>query len=469
MSDQRLSAGLTGQLEQRLHLSQNMQRSLELLALPLPALDLRLAEELAGNPLLTEEESPLPESAAAASEEKQQTEDENDYESNSILADEWCDQLPLPGNGGSDEERGDYFSTIPAPPPSLNSLLTAEIHALDLPENIRKCALEIISALDDDGFLKTPPADLAMICNAGMDEVDSALKVVQDIAPAGVGARNLPECLKLQLIRKGQLTPVLEKLLDEGVSDLEKNRLDLLVKKLMITPGELEKMLKILRTLNPHPGRQESSAGSVVIPDLVIARNQDGSYTVHLRESRKIGIQGYYEKLLNDDTLSAEDRAFLTEKYNGAKEFLRALEMRGTTLKQLGDLLIEVQKEFLDCGVEFLKPLTMKQAAESLGVNESTVSRTVAGKYAETPQGVLPLKNFFSTGVNSQSGEDVSNQAVMEKIRQLIAQEEPSSPLSDEAIAGLLKKSGIPVARRTVAKYRDILKIPSSSLRKKFF
>jgi RNA polymerase sigma-54 factor len=111
----------------------------------------------------------------------------------------------------------------------------------------------------------------------------------------------------------------------------------------------------------------------------------------------------------------------------------------------------------------------MKQAAESLGVNESTVSRTVAGKYAETPQGVLPLKNFFSTGVNSQSGEDVSNQAVMEKIRQLIAQEDPSSPLSDEAIAGLLKKSGIPVARRTVAKYRDILKIPSSSLRKKFF
>ena len=470
--NQKLAAGLTGQLEQRQLLSQNMRRSLELLALPVTALESRISAELESNPLLELPDSPErndfstdlpPQNEAVA-------DDENDYESNSILPDEWVNDLPLPQNQLPDDEKRDFIGSLPAPPPPLRTQLYTELSAMDLPENLLLCAQEIVSSLNDDGYLDTPLPDLAMRCDAAMPEMLDALDLVQHIAPPGVAARDLPECLKLQLIRQGKLTEKLTLLLDTGLDDLEKNRLDHLAQKLDTDIAGVQAMLKTLRSLNPAPGRQNNRVNSVIIPDLTITRLEDGRYVCSVSHSRscKIEISKIYEKLLDDHSLSADDRAYLAGKLSSAKELIKAVAMRESTLKQLGDLLIEYQKDFLDNGISGLKSLTMKSAAEKLEVSESTVSRCVADKFADTPQGTLPLKFFFSSGYDFSGNPEISNQAVMDKIRNLIAAEDPASPLSDEAIARQLKAENLPIARRTVAKYREMMKIPASSLRKKF-
>lgn len=471
MVPQNLSTGLTGRLEQQTALSLNQQRSLELLALPVTDLDIRLQEELQSNPMLEVEEFPSAEITAAGNEvSPPENFDENDYEQNSVLSESWADDLPLPCERDASDDRRDFFNQLSAPPPALKSSLLEELSVLSLPEEIFRAALEIIGSLNDDGYLTTALADLAMVAMVDMSDMETALDIVQKIAPPGAAARDLPECLKLQLERSGRMTPQLKKLLTCGIEDLEKNRLDQLAGKLQISMPELESMLKTLRSLNPAPGKSGNSAG-VIIPDLVIDRDGNGNYRVTPRRSRnmRITISPVYEKLRDDASLSAQERQYFTEKLAGARELLNALERRQNTLVRLGELLIRHQKEFLDNGKEFLKPLTMKSAAAELEVNESTVSRAVDGKYAETPQGILPLKFFFSSGYNTADGDDVSGMAVREKIRQIIAAEDSSRPYSDEAIAGMLKDQGVPVARRTVAKYREAMGIESSSLRKKYF
>lgn len=473
MAESKLTTQLAGKLEQKTLLSQSQQRSLELLAMPLAALESRLTGELAANVFLEElEGEPVISGGEAPELPAGAKEDENDYEQNSILPEEWADYLPLPSEVRDDDRQTDFLGNLPAPPPPLRTSLISELYSAGLPENLLNIALEIVSALDDDGYLPVNPADLAMQCDADMDEVAEALHIVQQISPPGVAARDLPECLKLQLARSGRLTDDFVRLLDEGVTDLEKNRISRLEKTLGISPARLEEMLKILRSLNPAPGRSESAAAArSIVPDLAVVKDEHGEYHTVVRrpDSVRLTISPLYEKLLEDSSLAADDRLYLTEKLNRAKELLRALSMRESTLKQLGDLLITHQREFFDSGVDKLKAMTMKSAAAELGVNESTVSRCAADKFIETPHGVYPLRFFFSGGYNSGDGEDVSVRAVQEKIRQIIAAEDPAHPLSDEAVSRLLHSSGLPVARRTVAKYREMMDIPGSALRKKFF
>ncbi len=470
IQNQKLAAGLRGQLEQRQLLSQNLRRSLELLSLPVTGLESRLSAELESNPLLELPDFPeAPELLPSGNENI--AGDENDYEANSVLAEEWSDELPLPQNISPEDEKRDFIGSLPAPPPPLRTELMVELSAMDLPEKLLLCAFEIISALNDDGFLEMPLADLAMVCDAEMPEMQEALELVQQIAPPGVAARDLPECLRLQLSRSGRLSAQMALLLDEGLEDLEKNRLDHLAVRLGTDIAGVKALLKTLRSLNPAPGRQSTPVNAVVVPDLTVIRQDDGRYrcVVNRGEFSRIAISPVYEKLLDDHSLSEDDRAYLTGKLASARELLRALSMRESTLKQLGDLLVGYQHDFFDRGIAALKPMTMKTAAGILNVSESTVSRCVADKFAETPQGTLPLKFFFSGGYDSGNGSEISSQAVMDKIRELISQEDSFSPLSDEMIVKLLKKSGISVARRTVAKYRELMKIPPSSLRKKFF
>lgn len=467
MASAELSAGLSGRLEQRQHLSQAQRHSLELLELPVTALENRIAAELTTNPML--ESDPIQSAAEAGPDLPPETEDENDYERNSVAADEWANELPLPADPSEEEGKRDLFGSIPAPEPQVRDLLHAELNTMRLPENLFRIAGEIVASIDDDGYLDKPLADIALICDAEMEEAAAALKIVQETAPAGVGARDLAECLMLQLGRAGKLTPNFRKLLGECLPDLEKNRFAAIEKKLRISGTELEAMLKTLRSLNPAPGRGSSGGAAVVIPDLAIVRKEDGEYAAVPKRSPsgRVVISTRYEKLLEDKFLSPVDREFLTEKLNSARELIRALAMREDTLTRIGNLLIRRQREFLDRGKKFLKPMTMKEAAADLDLSESTISRTAAEKFVETPQGVFPLRFFFSAGYRSADGEDLSNQAVMEKIRAMIAEESADEPLSDEAISQMLNRSGIPVARRTVAKYRQAMKIAPSSARRK--
>ena len=441
------------------------KQSLEILHLPVLELEQFLAKEAAENPMLEEYEE-LP-----AKDDSENADQENSSE-DAPEVDEWGDEvnIPDPARRNGDENQPDFWMNRPAPEPSLMDQLDAEIATCKLDSRICELAGELVGQLNDSGFLTTPLADLAMICDADISEIEEALRLVQSFDPPGVGARDLAECLKLQLARKDMLTPLLEKIIDTGFEDIEKNRLPQLAKRLGVTLDELTSALKILRTLDPAPGAGKVKDGGQVPVELEIYRDEDGVYQVRLVNERplKFKISERYSKLLEDPDVSSEDKEYLKEKLESARELLRGLAQRKSTILKLGEVIADTQKDFFDRGAEYLHSLTMRQAAEKLQVHETTVSRAVAGKYAATPRGVYPLRYFFSGGYLNSSGEDIGVNAVKEKLRELIAQEDPSSPLSDEKLAGMLKASGIDIARRTVAKYREAMKIPSASLRRKY-
>ena len=471
------TTSLGQQQEQRQLLSARTLQSLELLHLPLPELEARLTREIETNPVLEEklpEETPL----APQSSDERDDNDESRLDERNAEADEWSDTLPLPGSGGAAEDGRDFLANSPAPPEPLESLLMRELATSRSDERTREVALAVIESLDENGYLTTPLADVAMACDADLDEVEKALKLVQSFDPPGIGARNLPEALKLQLERSGKLTLALEKLIDEHLDDVARNKLPQVAKALGVTMEKLRELLDELRKLDPVPAAAFRSAPeSFIEPELEIRRGRDGEYAVKLlRERRReIVISERYLKMLEDPTVDAETKSYVRERVQRARELLAALDRRKSTLEKLGEVLISTQRDFLDRGVKALHPLTMKHAGELMGVDESTVSRAAADKLVITPQGVFPCRFFFSSGFSpaaagsgGSADAGVSSRAVMERIREIVDAEDPAHPESDDAIAAILKKEGTPVARRTVAKYRDQLKIPSSSLRRRW-
>ena len=446
------------------HLSQHQMQGLELLQCPFLELEQYLAVQLSENPLL--EELP-PEPAAGDDDNKEQEDNFEDIE-----RDEWGDEvnIPDPERLRRDAEQPDFWLNRPAPEPTLMEQLEAEIATSKCSKRIGELAMEIASLIDDTGYLKTHLADLAMTCDADIGELEEALELIQSFDPPGIGARDLQECLKLQLKRKNMLTPLLDAVISNGLDDIEHNRIPKLAAKLSVSIEELSAALEELRKLDPVPGKPDSTADEQVPVELEIIRQSDGSYLVRLTREQpmRLGVSAKYERLLSDPALSEEDKIYLKEKLASARELIRSLEQRKSTLLRLGEVIADYQKDFLDSGREYLHGFTMKQAAETIGVHETTVSRAVDGKYVSTPHGVFPLRYFFSTGFTDAEGQDISANAVKQLIRELISREDQRSPLSDEKLAGLLKEEGLSVARRTVAKYREAMKIPAASLRKKY-
>ena len=457
-------------LQQRQLLSQRQQQSLELLHLSLQKLDERIAEELANNPLLEEElppaGDPIPDTGNGNQEPD--TDAQADFEAAQNL---WGDDLPAGSIYANRDDDVDFWSRTAAPPPSMDEQLEVEIATSGLSERMIFLAGNIISNLNKSGYLASHLADIAMLCDADMEEMEEALAFVQSFDPPGIAARTLGECLKIQLERKGILTPLLEKLTtDESLKEIIANHIPQLAKKLNISIEELLGAVAELKKLDPAPGAVLSvREDKISEPEIEIVQT-NGHYAVkalHRRE-RSLFISPRYQKLLDAPDTPPDARAYIEEKIRTAGELMESLRLRGDTLTAIGNVLIRTQADFLDSGPEELHPLTMKQAGEMLDLNESTISRAVSGKYVKTPQGIFPLKYFFSSGYKSDDGGDIASRAVQEKIRAFIAAEDPKNPLSDDKIAQLLAKNGIKIARRTVAKYRDILEIPDTRRRKQF-
>lgn len=464
---------LSTTLRQEQQLSARQLQSLELLNLPLLDLEERLTRELAANPLLEAEsdgewQEPLPESAAPPEPEDEATLDEQAAES-----EEWADELPMPpgtGESGPTGEQQEYMLNSLTTAPTLQEQLNAELATTPLPPRIRRLAEEAVCSIDDSGYLRTTAADLAMTSDATLEEAETAIRTIQTFDPPGVGCRDLAECLKLQLERKNALTPLLAEILAHHLDEIARNRLPQLAKTLHISVEELNAAIAELRKLNPFPGTALASTRSeFILPEVAIVRREDGDYEAVPRRGGmpKLFLAERYLRLLETPDLSPEDRAYLREKLQQAREFLHALDLRQSTIVRIAEVLIRTQREFLDSGVEHLKPLTMKQAGDMLELHETTISRAVANKYVETPQGTFPFKYFFTAGFTGADGQEFSNRAVMEKIRELIEREDPAKPLSDEQLARQLKDAGLSVARRTVAKYREQMNIPSTTLRRK--
>lgn len=462
---------LGGELQQKQILSQRQRQALEVLQMPRQELDIYLNEVLAANPLLEENESPpemLMELPPAKEQSDMEKEDESELDEHLAESDSWHNDLPLPPEESEKNDEIDFFSNIAAPPPDLEDMLHAEISGSGAPENICRLAEVIVDSLDESGFLDTPLADVAMSCDASLEEAEQALELVQSFDPAGIGARNLAESLTIQLKRKNQLSQVLEKMLALGLEKIGTTPIATLARQLKETPENIRSALDTLRQLNPAPAGEYVPHADYIQPEIEFFIDAKGVCRCRMlreREKRIILSPHYHEWLENRD-LSAEDREFIQEKYRAAKEFLQALASRKETLLRLGEFLCVKQADFFHNGILALHPLTMKQAGEALSLHETTISRAVSGKYAKTPFGVMPMKFFFSSGY-AGSSEGLSARSVEERIKEMIHSEDPDEPLSDDKIAEMLKAEGLNIARRTVAKYRMKLNIPAYSMRKK--
>lgn len=374
-------------------------------------------------------------------------------------------------NYSSDDEEKDYgFENLVYSETSLTDHLMFQLHITPLQKNIKEICKVIIYDLDSNGYLNDDIKKLSDDYKFNVADVKKALNVVQSFDPPGVGARNLNECLKLQLKSKNLYNGIIKEILDNYLYEIADNKLVYVAKKLNVDIKEVQNAVDEIKKLNPRPGANFSSYNDIkyVTPDAYIKKVND-DYVILINESLYPGlkINKSYENILtatDDDSI----KKYLSNKIQSALWLIKSIETRRDTLYKVLNAIVKEQREFFDREQKYIKPMNLKKIAEVVGVHESTVSRAINGKYVDTPLGLFEIKYFFQSGIGNNDGEKFSQEMIKEMIKQLINEEDPQKTLSDQKIAEILERKGIPVSRRTVAKYREELNIPSSGKRKRY-
>jgi len=496
----RLSFGQQMQMSQKQVLAPRMIQSMEILQLPIIALQERLEQEMEDNPVLdqiepTEDPSTLQEEQVnpdAPTESERElvvddnTNNEDDFERLMNMADSLPDdyeERSRPSHGQMEAEsdrRHDAMANMVARPESLHDYLHHQLSWYDLDDDMRRMCERVIYNLDSNGYLKSPleelvvaPADLNGDAESWRDEqmalAEKALATVQRFDPPGVGARNLKECLLLQLTSGLLFFEELQVLIENHLEDLENNRLPLIVKKTGFSLETIQESWADLRTLKPKPGSEfNDNFAPTVTPDVFIDRLDAGGYEVRLEDGQlpSLFISPTYRKLLQDPGTNPETRDYIKRKVNSAQWIIEAIEQRRSTLTRVSQAIVDHQIRFLDDGPEHIEPLKMQQIADKVGVHVTTVSRAVDDKWMQTPRGIFPLKRFFVGGTTSASGAEVAWDKVRLKLQEIVDNENKAKPYSDDALVEQLAANGIKVARRTVTKYRKAMDIPSSRQRR---
>lgn len=353
---------------------------------------------------------------------------------------------------------------------TLAQELTEQLSLLPLPAEERSVAIYLVGNLDSRGYLQGELEELARPLDALPHELESALKVIQGLDPAGVGCRDLRECLTLQLERDNNPSPLAMTIVREFLPAVADGRFEYIVSRLRCGRKEIREAIDLIRTLNPKPGSGYSggSETSYIIPDLVVEK-VGGDYWVVVNDSSipYLNINPFYQNLVKASGGDRQLSSFVKRKLESALWLIRSIEQRRLTLFRVASQLVELQRGFLDQGIKRLKPLTLKEVAQRVGVHESTVSRATANKYMQTPRGLFPLRFFFSGGLTGTEGEDYSSRCIKTFLKELIREEDPDRPFSDLRLADLLLEQNIVISRRTVAKYREEINIPSSHKRRR--
>ncbi|OQP07527.1 RNA polymerase factor sigma-54 [Geobacillus sp. 46C-IIa] len=354
---------------------------------------------------------------------------------------------------------------------TLAGHLLSQLPSLKLADRDERIVRHLITALDEDGYLRVPLAELAVRFSVLEQELEHGLRLVQSLDPPGVGARDLAECLLLQLERLPERDELAETIVRHHFVSFAEKSWKTLAKQLGVGLGELQRVFELIRTLEPRPGIHYSSdTPPLVVPDVIVARGADGDWVVAYNDDihPELGWnRGYEQRIAASGDRQAEQ--FIKEKYRQFAWLAKSLEQRKQTLLQLMGVIVERQRPCLEFGLSALKPMTMREVAEDLGVHESTVSRAVRHKYVQTPFGTVELRRFFSSAATAEAGETASSVQVKAIIQTLISAEDRQTPLSDQQLADLLReRHGIAISRRTVAKYREQLRIPSSAKRKQY-
>jgi RNA polymerase sigma-54 factor len=469
-------------LVQKLILTPSLQQAIKLL--PMSTLELAdlLNQEMVENPLLEE----VPTEELQPAEAQQQQEKPADQQP-ADKGDAWddADYEYFFGDYLDDGYRSRTPSEVKELPPIENTLSTAAslsdhlLWQLSLQtddERLKEIGKAILGNLDDDGYLVASVEEIAAMGEWPVADVERALQHVQTFDPIGVAARDLQECLWLQIRHLGLEGTPTEKIVTEHLRLLQNHQVPEIARKLGISLEDLKEHVEIIRNLDPKPGsRYNPSQSQYVIPDVYVVKVED-QYVAALNEEGlpQLRISPVYRRLL-DKTGAAgaeqndETRAYVKDKFRSALWLIKSVDQRQKTIHKVATSIINFQREFLDQGIEYLRPLVLRDVANDIGMHESTVSRVVNNKYMHTPQGVFELKYFFHSGISSSYGESVSSVTIKQRIRKIIENEDPRKPLSDSKIVSILQKEGLMLARRTIAKYREELKIPTSNQRKVLF
>jgi RNA polymerase sigma-54 factor len=370
------------------------------------------------------------------------------------------------------EERS--LENSPARAESMFDDLCSQLHLLQVPDKLTPVCEFIIGNLDPDGYLRTSDDEIAAQLGVSVERVGEAVAIVQQLEPAGIAARSLKECFMLQLDRSAPDAPpaiiaLTKRVVADAFDDVLHQRWERLVQKLGVPRESIMSVMEVLRHLDPRPGAQLGPNDNQAIePDVVVTRDGD-HWRVTLNDDGmpRLRISPRYLRLLQSRTLEGEAKGYLRERMRSALWFLRSVEQRQGTIARVASAIVRRQEEFLDKGISHLRPLVLRDIADDIGMHESTVSRVVANKYMSTPRGIFPLKFFFHSAISHALQGDISSVVVKERIKELIEQEDSAHPLSDARVARQLNRLGIRIARRTVAKYREELGVPSSEQRRR--
>jgi RNA polymerase sigma-54 factor len=368
-----------------------------------------------------------------------------------------------------EEERRQHYLDSITEEMTFQQSLVEQLKFLDIDDELLNCCEVVVSGLDDDGYLKSHPADLAMASAAPMSLVEEAIKTVQSLEPPGVAAKDLRERLMIQLERKDMAETKAYAAIRDHLDDIANNRLPQVAKKMGISLDELKDTIEIIQSLSPRLVAEPVSPHEYIREEVNIDE-EAGELKIKMNNEYlpSLRISGHYKELLKDANTPKDTRDYIKDKIRAGVFLINSVLQRQTTIRKIVGAIVEWQSEYFLQGASHMRPMTMAQIAEKAGIHETTVSRAVAGKHLRCKHGLIPLRKFFSTGYEAEDGSIVSNNVVKDIIRDMVGKEDTYKPLSDSEIAADLKKQGYNVARRTVAKYRDLLAIPPSNLRRQY-
>jgi len=455
---------------QKLIMTPELRQAIEILQYNSLELKEFIQEELMNNPVLdTSGPSPdvveKPDDSKPADEKPLENVDidwkelMNQYEPSRITSQQ---------SGSADQVNFDAFV---ASEDSLTEHLLEQLNFTLLNASEIEAGMYIIENIDDNGYLVLENREVADRFNMDEDDVEDIIQTIQMFEPAGVGARDLKECLLIQVQMKEIENKLVIEMINQHLDELARNKISDISKKTGCKPEDVQEAADVIKTLEPKPGRLFASMRDVryIVPDVNIEKIE-GEYVILVNDQSvpRLRINKYYQQILKDATSEKQVSEYIQDKLQAALRVIRSIEQRRNTIFRVVTAVVEHQREFFDKGTIYLKPLTLKEIAEKVGVHESTVSRAVNGKYLQCPRGVFEIKYFFQSGVSSSQGDGVSAESIKSIIQEMVSKENQKKPFSDQHISNELNKIGIKVSRRTIAKYRDELGIPGSSKRKRY-
>ena len=479
-------------LSQTLRMTPQLQQAIKLLQLSRMELENDIRKELDENPVLEEiiettDNDPAHESSQLSSEEMQTEQGTDQHDPTKQDEFEWESFIenqskPAPSSmAGGNEEIMNYENIISSEQ-TLSDHLLWQMSLSGFNDEEEELVRLLIGYIEDDGYIKVPLSEIAQSQNIDVQELEEILPFIHEFDPPGVGARNLKECMLIQAKHLEEDTHDLVNIIENHLKDLEKKNYKAISKEMNIPLEDVVELCKIIYSMDPKPGRAYMTQDTYYItPDVYVYKVGD-EYMVSLNEDGlpKLRISNLYKKLMlqhqaeksSAQGMGAESKQakeYIQDKLKSAVWLIKSIHQRQKTIYKVTESIVKYQYDFFEKGSAFIKPMILRDIASDIGMHESTVSRVTANKYVHTPQGVYELKYFFNSGINKTDGDSLDSESVKLKIKTLVSEEDPKKPLSDQKIVELLKKDGLKIARRTVAKYRDLLKILPSSKRKKYF